>query len=196
MEYRKEKREYKELCETKKREENERWERKVEGARNESQVWEIVNGERKRRKGINKGIEMKEWEGYFKELLGGVEGRMIRGKGKRRKQGWERDLSREEIRRATRNLKDGKAMGIDGIPNKVWKYEGEMEEWVWKVCNEIWMGGWSKEWKEGVVVPVRKKEQGEEVRDYREISIMPTLYKVYTAVLSERLRDEVEADKE
>ncbi|KYN14003.1 hypothetical protein ALC57_13794, partial [Trachymyrmex cornetzi] len=38
MEYRKEKREYKELCEAKKREENERWERKMEGARNEKHV--------------------------------------------------------------------------------------------------------------------------------------------------------------
>ncbi|KYN11482.1 hypothetical protein ALC57_16362 [Trachymyrmex cornetzi] len=66
MEYRKEIREYKELCEAKKRKENERWERKVEGARNECQVWEIVNGERKKRKGIYNGIEMKEWEEYFK----------------------------------------------------------------------------------------------------------------------------------
>lgn len=34
-EYIKEKREYKELCEKKKREENERWEMKMEGARSE-----------------------------------------------------------------------------------------------------------------------------------------------------------------
>ncbi|KYN09264.1 hypothetical protein ALC57_18628, partial [Trachymyrmex cornetzi] len=37
-----------------------------------------------------------------------------------------------------------------------------------------------------------KKGQGEEVKDYREVSIMPTLYKVYTAALAERLREEVE----
>ncbi|KYN22347.1 hypothetical protein ALC57_05252 [Trachymyrmex cornetzi] len=71
MEYRKEKKEYKELCEAKKKEENDKWERKVEGARSERQVWEIVNGERKRSKGINKGIGMREWEEYFKDLLGG-----------------------------------------------------------------------------------------------------------------------------
>ncbi|KYN15259.1 hypothetical protein ALC57_12526, partial [Trachymyrmex cornetzi] len=40
--------------------ENERWERKVEGAKNEGQVWEIVNRERKKWKGVNKGIEMRE----------------------------------------------------------------------------------------------------------------------------------------
>ncbi|KYN26650.1 hypothetical protein ALC57_03980 [Trachymyrmex cornetzi] len=47
-EYRKQKREYKELCGNKKKEENERCERKVEGAKNEGLVWEIVNRERKK----------------------------------------------------------------------------------------------------------------------------------------------------
>ncbi|KYN13229.1 hypothetical protein ALC57_14593 [Trachymyrmex cornetzi] len=41
-------REYKEICELKKREENEKWERIVELAKNERQVLEIVNGERKK----------------------------------------------------------------------------------------------------------------------------------------------------
>lgn len=52
--------------------------------------------------------------------------------------------------------------------------------------------GWPKEWKEGVGVPIRKRGQGERVDDYRGMTIMPTLYKVYTAVLEERLREEVE----
>ncbi|KYN12238.1 hypothetical protein ALC57_15590, partial [Trachymyrmex cornetzi] len=121
------KREYKELCGNKKKEENERWERKVEGAKNEGQVWEIVNRERKKWKGINKGIEMREWEEYFKELLGGVEWRVVRGEGERRSRGTEMDLSREEIRRVIRNLKDGNTMGMDGIPNEVWKYGGGYE---------------------------------------------------------------------
>lgn len=33
-----------------------------------------------------------------------------------------------------RKLKDGKAVGGDGIPNEVWKYgEEEVEEWLWEV---------------------------------------------------------------
>ncbi|XP_018368335.1 PREDICTED: uncharacterized protein LOC108764551 [Trachymyrmex cornetzi] len=80
-------------------------------------------------------------------------------------------------------------MGVDGIPNEVWKLGVR----VWRECNEVWKGeGWPEEWKEGVVVPVRKKGQGEEIKDYRGVSIMPTMYKVYTAALSEKLREEVE----
>ncbi|KYN22005.1 hypothetical protein ALC57_05605 [Trachymyrmex cornetzi] len=149
-EYRREKREYKELCELFRKEENERWERKVEGAKREGQVWEIVNGEKKKWKGINKAIEMREWEKYFKELLGGVERRVVRGKNIREGQKGERELSREEIRKVTRNLKDGKTMGVDGMPNKVWKYGGEeMEEWVWRGCNEVWKGGMARGMERG-----------------------------------------------
>jgi len=52
--YLKGKKEYREMCEGKKKEENERWEREVEEARvEEDQVWGIVNRKRKRWKGIN-----------------------------------------------------------------------------------------------------------------------------------------------
>jgi len=44
-------------------------------------------------------------------------------KGLRR--GNEEELGREEIRRAIRRLKNDKAMEMDGLPNKIWKYEGE-----------------------------------------------------------------------
>ena len=33
--------------------------------------WEIINRKRKKWKEINKRTEMREWEEYFKELLGG-----------------------------------------------------------------------------------------------------------------------------
>lgn len=36
----------------------------------------------------------------------------------------EEDMGREEMREVMRRLKDGKAVGSDGIPNEVWKYGG------------------------------------------------------------------------
>jgi len=63
------------LCEEKKKEENERWEREVEGVKRESQGWGIVNKERKKWKRINEGIKIEE--NYFKGLLGVVEGRVV-----------------------------------------------------------------------------------------------------------------------
>lgn len=72
-------------CEGKKREEVERWEREIKEVRTEAQAWKIVNRERKRRKRINEGIEVEEWDGYFKGLLGG--GGMEGKKGKNENMG-------------------------------------------------------------------------------------------------------------
>jgi len=36
-----------------------------------------------------------------------------------------------EIKKAVSRLKEGKAIGLDGIPGEAWRYEGEeVEKWV------------------------------------------------------------------
>jgi len=193
-EYLKKKRDYKELCEEKKKKENERWEGEIEGVRWESQVWGIINRERRKWKGANEDIKIEEWEEYFKRLLGGVEGRVVQGMDRRGNGEWEAELEREEIRKILTRVRDGKAVGVDGIPGEAWKYGGErIEEWIWQVCNRIWRGeGWPRDWKEGVLIPIVKKGQGTRVEEYRGVTVMPTLYKVYATALAERLREEVE----
>jgi len=42
------------------------------------------------------------------------------------------------------------------------------------------------------MVSIVKKGRGDVVKNYRGITIMPTLYKIYAIVLGERLREEVE----
>lgn len=54
------------------------------------------------------------------------------------------------------------------------------------------MEGWSENWKEGIIVPLGKKGKGNKVEDYREITLMSTLYEVYVGVLMERLKEELE----
>lgn len=70
-EFRRKRKEYRELCEGKKKEENEKWERRAMEVKRESKVWELINRERKKRARINEGIEMEEWKEYFMGLLGG-----------------------------------------------------------------------------------------------------------------------------
>jgi len=116
-------------------------EREVEGVKWESQVWEIVNRERRKWKGINEEIKIEEWENRFKRLLGGVEGSVVQGTDRRGSREWKIELEREEIRKILTRVRDGKAVEVDGIPGEAWKYGGEkMEEWVWQICNRIWRG--------------------------------------------------------
>lgn len=81
QEYRKEKREYNKICEKKRQEENEKWEREAQEARTEGQVWRVINRERRKRRRINGEIRMEEWEEYFKSVLGGTENRVVVEKG-------------------------------------------------------------------------------------------------------------------
>lgn len=81
-----------------------------------------------------------------------------------------------------RRLKDRKAARADEIPSEVWKYEGEeIMKWVLEFCNKVWRGkGWPREWKERILVSLLKKKKTRigSIGNYREISIIVTLYKI------------------
>jgi len=192
--YRMVKREYKELCERKRREESERWIELAKNARTEGQIWTVINKERSRKRNIDGGIKIEEWVDYFKGLLGGGwKGRSgIRGERMKDNEG---EITRGEIVKALGRIKDGKAVGGDGIPGEVWKYGGErMEGYIWEICNKIWRGeGWVEEWSEGTIVPIKKKE--EEGGGLQGVTITQSLYKVYALVLGERLEKELEEKK-
>lgn len=67
-----------------------------------------------------------------------------------------------------------------------------MEEWIWRYSNRVWKEeGWPEGWKEGVIVPIVKKGKREKVEEYRRVTLMDTLYKIYVGVLAESLKEEV-----
>lgn len=72
------------MCEQKKREENDKWEKEAEQVRSERDVWEIMNRGRRKRKRVNENIEEKEWR-LFYEITG--RGRAQSG-GRKQEQEW------------------------------------------------------------------------------------------------------------
>lgn len=58
------------MYEKKKKQENDRWEEIVKKARNEKDIWKIVN---RKKRIVNEEIEAEEWREYFMELLEGIE---------------------------------------------------------------------------------------------------------------------------
>lgn len=91
-------------------------------------------GKKKDKKGgVNEGIKREEWDEYFKRLLGGVEGKVIRGeKGEKRGEDSKRELSRRKIKEAIGKLKDGKAAGWTKYLGRCGSTEGKRQKDGWK----------------------------------------------------------------
>ena len=69
----------------------------------------------------------------------------------------------DDMVRASKGLKDGKASGVYGIIPEVWKYGGanlsnRLHQWITKIGNE---GHVLQAWKDASIVTIYKKNETE-----------------------------------
>lgn len=108
------------MLENNKKEENERWE-EVREIKKEGQVWEVMNRERVKRRRINEGTVMGEWDRYFREFLGEVEGKVVRGERRGVRENGQEEISREELKVVLEGLREGGGSERDiGRSLEVW----------------------------------------------------------------------------
>ncbi len=88
-----------------------------------------------------------------------------------------------------RHLENGKAPGLDGIPNKVLKHLVEgVHQVVHKPFILMWMTATTpKAWKESQTVLLQKKGSEHDLGNSRPIALANTLYKLWTGVIAECL---------
>ena len=100
------------------------------------------------------------------------------------------DITLEEVQAAIARLQRGKAMGIDDIPNEVFISAGsEFTKLVWAVLSLIWNSEEiPSDWKVGLVSPQFKTGDRQDVNDYRGITLLCTMGKVYGSILDARLK--------
>lgn len=152
---------------------------------------------------IREEVKIKErWVEYFRELLG-VEGQINRladsdirestQKGSRR-DGENEEIRAEEVIKAIQRLKIGKAAGIDKIKPEMIKFIGEDGiEMLRYLFNKIWKETKiPQEWEVGIIVPIFKKGDTKECKNYRGITLLSVVAKVYERILEEKLRNKIE----
>jgi hypothetical protein len=85
-------------------------------------------------------------------------------------------------------------MGWDGVQNEAWMYGTErMVERMVELMNGVWRGeGFPADRREGVICPIFKKGEKNRAENYRGITLLNTGYKLYSSVLSERMKREIE----
>ena len=104
--------------------------------------------------------------------------------------------TREEIRKAIKQLKNGKAAGTDEIPAEALKVYQEMlalAEMLYGLFDKIWEEEEIPlEWKEGLLIKIPKKGDPDLCSNYRRITLLSVLGRVLNRVILERLKGPVD----
>ena len=105
-----------------------------------------------------------------------------------------RSISREEVLDALRGINPRKATGFDGLSPRMLKLVAdEIAEPLTVVFNQVIQEReWPKEGKRGEWVPVYKKEDPQNIANYRPVILLPAVHKIFEQLICYQLRDKFE----
>jgi hypothetical protein len=97
-------------------------------------------------------------------------------------------ITMDEIAASIKRLKGNKACGVDGIPSEFFKYASEsMVGPLTLLLNKMFDSGeFPEKWAEGLISPVHKQGSKNSTDNYRKITVMPVLGKIFESVLNSR----------
>ena len=100
------------------------------------------------------------------------------------------DVTREEVAKAVRRLRNGKAAGEDRIVAELLKNGGEaVIDWLMELMQEVWRTRQvPQEWRNATLIPLFKKKDRKHCDNYRGISLLSVPGKVLALILLERLQ--------
>ena len=99
-------------------------------------------------------------------------------------------ITAEEIKKAIQKLKCKKAAGVDGISAEFYKYGcNELLPALELLFNTILTNGeYPSRWATGIIHPVHKKGDHGVPDNYRKITVMPCIGKLFESILNNRLQ--------
>ena len=105
------------------------------------------------------------------------------------------EITKQEIRKAVKALKNGKAAGADHIPPEVLKEGGpELIDYLHKLLNLVW----TKEeipadWRKGLLVKLPKHGDLSQCGKWRGITLLSIPSKVLTRIILDRMKDAIDS---
>ncbi|KAK3559772.1 hypothetical protein QTP86_020723 [Hemibagrus guttatus] len=137
----------------------------------------------------------RRWKEYFEELMNEENEREKRVEGVNSVEQKVDKIRKDEVRKALKRMKSGKAVGPDDIPVEVWKCLGEAAvEFLTSLFNRVLESErMPEEWRRSVLVQIFKnKGDVQSCSNYRGIKLMSHTMKVWERVVEARLRKVVE----
>ncbi|KAK3545667.1 hypothetical protein QTP70_009550 [Hemibagrus guttatus] len=143
----------------------------------------------------NEESVQRRWKEYFEELMNEDNEREKRVEGVNSVEQKVDKIRKDEVRKALKKMKSGKAVGPNDIPVEVWKCLGEAAvEFLASLFNRaLESERMPEEWRRSVLVPIFKnKGDVQSCSNYRGIKLMSHTMKVWERVVEARLRKVVE----
>ncbi|KAK3515912.1 hypothetical protein QTP86_004938, partial [Hemibagrus guttatus] len=137
----------------------------------------------------------RRWKEYFEELMNEENEREKRVEGVNSVEQKVDKIRKDEVRKALKRMKSGKAVGPDNIPVEVWKCLGEAAvEFLTSLFTRVLESErMPEEWRRSVLVPIFKnKGDVQSCSNYRGIKLMSHTMKLWERVVEARLRKVVE----
>ncbi len=99
-------------------------------------------------------------------------------------------ITEDEVKAALSNLKSGKSPGIDGVPIDLFKsLDKELMPILIKLLNYILdMGKFPENWASGCINPVPKCSMPEAADQFRRISVLPAINKIFDSIVNNRFK--------
>ncbi|KAK3543975.1 hypothetical protein QTP70_032735, partial [Hemibagrus guttatus] len=133
----------------------------------------------------------RRWKEYFEELINEENEMEKRVEGVNSVEQKVDKIRKDEVRKALKRMKSGKAVGPDDIPVEVWKCLGEAAvEFLTSLFNRVLESErMPEEWRRSVLVPIFKnKGDVQSCSNYRGIKLMSHTMKLWERVVEARLR--------
>lgn len=132
------------------------------------------------------------WKEYFSELLNPQETEVVFENNITRLN-YSLEISEQETKDAITKMKNGKSPGNDGISIELLRGNENVVKWLTRIFNVAWCEGRIPEdWGKAVICKVPKKGDKLECRNWRGISLLSHVEKMYERILEKRLRETVE----
>lgn len=155
-----------------------------------------LGGEKKTR--ISDEIDITQWYDHFKGVFGHTEDNSENGNVTFINEDSPLDednhplnskIQEDEVARSIRNLRTGKACGLDNVIAEMLKAGGrDIVVFLTLLFNAIFdKGYYPKEWAKAIITPIYKKGDVNSADNYRGVSLLSIISKCYTSILNQRL---------
>ncbi len=106
-------------------------------------------------------------------------------------------ILQSEVEEALNSMKDHKAPGIDEITSDILKQGGEeILQQLTQLFNQISEAQKiPASWKEAKIILLFKKGDKADVKNYRPISLLSHLYKIFTKIIQNRIKDALDSNQ-